>query len=146
YHRLEGEFAPASWEGVRRNLDQVRTLLPAFDRSTADASMESSDGAQRYLAGAGLLRQVAQQKQGARGLRSGIGANRKPLAAGPDECRRRRGELDAASRRVEGYVRQNDPMVSSMALDILDKARHGRDAVLDAFEQPRPDWPSLRDG
>jgi hypothetical protein len=146
YHRLEREFAPASWEGVRRNLDQVRSLLPAFDRSTADAAMESSDGAQRYLAGAGLLRQVAQQQQATLRLMSGIGDNLNALAAVRDECRRRRGELDAASRRVEGYVRQNDPMVSTMALDILDQARYGRDAVLDAFEQPRPDWPSLRDG
>ena len=63
-----------------------------------------------------------------------------------DECRQRRGELEAASRRVEGYFRQNDPLVSTMALDILDQARRGRDAVLAAFEQPRPDWPSLRDG
>src|SRR5262249_11332386 len=40
----------------------------------------------------------------------------------------------------------NGPVVGAMALDILDQARRGRDAVLEAFEQPRPDWPSLRDG
>ena len=146
YHRLEREFAPGSWEGVRQNLDQVHGLLASFDRLAADAAAESSDDAQRYLAGAALLRQLAQQQQAALRLMSGIGDSLNALSAVRDECRRRRGELDAAIRRVEGDFRQNDPMISTMALDILDQARHAREAVLDAFERPRPDWPSLRDG
>jgi septation ring formation regulator EzrA len=146
YQRLEHEFAPASWEGVSQSLDRIHGLLASFDRLAADAAVESSDDAQRYLAGAGLLRQLAQQQQAALRLMSGIGDNLNALSAVRDECRRLRGELDAAIRRVEDDFRRNDRKVSAMALDILDQARRAREVVLDAFEQPRPDWPSLRDG
>ena len=63
-----------------------------------------------------------------------------------EECRKRRGELEAVSRRVEGYFRQHDPELGTMALDILDQARRGRDSVLAAFDEPRPDWPSIARG
>lgn len=146
YHRLEREFAPASWQDVRPSLDQVRELLGSFEQATAEAAAQSTDEVQRYLAGAARLRQVAQQQQAALRLMSGIGDRLNALSAVRDECRRRRGDLDAATRRVEGAFRENDPMVGTMALQILDEARRGRDAVLNAFDRPQPDWPSIREG
>ena len=115
HHRLEREFAPSSWEGVRSNLDQVRNLLITFERGIADAAAESSDDAQRYLSAARGLRQFAQQQQSALRLMSGIGDRLNELSAIRDDSRRRRAELDAASRRVEDFFRQNDPMVGTMA-------------------------------
>ncbi len=146
FQRLVREFAPSSWENAARNLDQIRERLASFDQLAMDAAEAASDQDQRYLAAAGLLRQLAQQQQEALRLMSRIGEQLNALTALRDECRRRRGELDAASRRVDGYFHQNDSLVSTMALDLLDQAGRGRDSVLGAFDQPRPDWPALRDG
>jgi septation ring formation regulator EzrA len=146
FQRLQREFAPTSWEGAARNLDLIRERLSGFDRLAADAAEAASDDSQRYLAGAGLLRQLAQQQQEALRLMSRVGEQLNALTAARDECRRRRGELETLGRRVEAEFRQHDPMVSTMALDVLEKARGVRDAVLAAFEEPRPDWPAVRDG
>ncbi len=70
YQRLEREFAPASWESVARSLDRIRESMAAFDAMAAEAA---SDQSQRYLAAAGLLRQLAQQQQAALRQMSGIG-------------------------------------------------------------------------
>ena len=144
--RLEREFAPSSYSDAARNLEQVRDLLATFDGLAADAADAASDASQRYLAAAGLLRQLAQQQQAALRLMSGLGDRLNALTAVREECHKRRGELEAVSRRAEEFFRQYDPELSTMALDILDQARRGRDSVLAAFDEPRPDWPSLRDG
>jgi septation ring formation regulator EzrA len=146
FQRLQHEFAPTSWEGAARSMDQIRERLSGFDQLAADAAEAASDDAQRYLAAAGLLRQLAQQQQEALRQMSRIGERLNALTAARDECRRRRGELETVSRRVDAEFRQHDPIVSTMTLDVLDKARGVKDAVLAGFEQPRPDWPALLDG
>jgi septation ring formation regulator EzrA len=146
YHRLEREFAPSSWEGASRNLDRARDLLATFDGQAADAAEAASDHSQRYLSAARLIRQLAQQQQEALRLMSGLGNQVNTLTALRDDSRRRRGELEALARRVEGYFRQNDPLVSAVVRDVFDKAGRVRDSVQAAFDQPRPDWPALRDG
>ncbi len=131
---------------MAHNLDRIGGLIASFDAMATEAADAASDQSQRYLAGAGALRQLAQQQQSALRLMSGIGDRLNALTAVRDECRKRREELEATGRRVEAGFRQNDALIGTMALDILEEARRGRDAVLSAFEHPRPDWPSLREG
>ncbi len=146
YHRLEAEFAPSTWAEVARGMDQVRTLIGSFDRLTAEASDAASESSQRYLAAANALRGLAQQQKTALRLMSAISDRLNALTSVRAECRKRRDELEAASRQVEDVFRRNDPLVGSMALDLLGEARRNRDAVLAASERPRPDWPSVREG
>lgn len=146
YHRLEAEFAPSTWAEVARGMDQVRTLVGSFDRLTAEASDAASESSQRYLAAANALRGLAQQQKTALRLMSAISDRLNALTSIRDECRKRRNELEAASRKVEDVFRRNDPLVGTMALDLLAEARRNRDAVLAASERPRPDWPSVREG
>lgn len=146
YHRLEAEFAPETWDEVARGMDQVRALVGSFDRLTAEASDAASESSQRFLAAANALRGLAQQQKTALRLMSGISDRLNALASVRDECRKRRDELEAASRKVDEVFRRNDPLVSTMALDLLGEARRNCDAVLAASERPRPDWPSVREG
>jgi hypothetical protein len=144
HRRLEHEFAATSWESAARYLDQVRASLPTFDRLAADAAASATDESQKYLAGARMLRQLAQQQQAALRLMSGLGEQLNALSAVRDECRRRRGELEALGRRVEGYFRQYDPRIGRMAREQLEEATRGREQVTAGFDDPRPDWPAVR--
>jgi uncharacterized membrane protein YgcG len=145
YHRdLERGFAPASWQAVARNLDQARALVSTFDRLAEDAAASASAASQKYLAGARLLEQLAQQQQIALRLMSGLGEQLNALAALRGECQRRRGELEALGRRVASSLRQHDPILGAMAHDSLAAALEAQDRVLGQMDDPRPDWPAVR--
>ncbi len=128
YHQeLQRGFAPGSWQAVARNLDQARALLATFERLAADAAAMASASSQKYLAGAKRLEQLAQQQQVVLRLMSGLGEQLNLLSAARSECQKRRGELEALDRRVEGYFRQHDPIVGEIARGSLDSAlRAGR--------------------
>src|SRR5262249_18719766 len=52
YHgELERDFAPSSWTGVARNLDQARALVATFDRKVQDAVAVGSTARQEFLKG-----------------------------------------------------------------------------------------------
>ena len=48
---LERDFAPSSWTGVARNLDQAHALFATFDRQVQDAVAVASTTRQEYLKG-----------------------------------------------------------------------------------------------
>jgi hypothetical protein len=144
YHQeLQRGFAPGSWQAVARNLDQTRGLVATFDRLAADAAAMASAGSQKYLAGARRLEQLAQQQQIVLRLMSGLGEQLNLLSAARGECQKRRGELEALDRRVEGYFRQHDAVVGEMARGSLDSALRAREDVLAGFGESRPDWPAV---
>ncbi len=143
FRDLEQGFAPGSWQAVARNIDQARALLSTFDRMAADAAESASAGVQKYLAGASQLEQLAQQQQIALRLMSGLGEQLNALSRLRADCQKRRGELESAGRRVEGYFRQHGQAIGEIAVGSLDSAIRGRDEVLAGFEGGRPDWPSV---
>ena len=147
YHRqLESGFAPTSWQAVARNLDQARALLATFDRMAEDAAAMASAGSQDYLAGAKLIEQLAQQQRIVLRLMSGLGEQLNALATIRGECQKRRADLETRARRVEGYFRQHDPIIGAMARNSLDAANRARDQALAQMEEPRADWPAIRQG
>ena len=142
YRDLQQGFAPSSWQAVSRNLDQIRGLLAMFDRMAEEAAASASTGSQTYLAAARQLEQLAQQQQIALRLMSGLGEQLNALSAVRTECQKRRGELEAVGRRVEGYFRQHDQAIGEIAMGSLDSALRGREEALSGFQGARPDWPS----
>jgi hypothetical protein len=142
FRELQQGFAPSSWQAVARNLDQARALLATFDRMAEDAASASA-GSQKYLAAARQLEQLAQQQQIALRLMSGLGEQLNGLSAIRAECQKRRGEMEAIGRRVEGYFRQHDQAVGEIALGSRDSALRDREEVLAGFQGPRSDWPSV---
>jgi hypothetical protein len=142
HHDLERGFARGSWQAVARNLEQTRALVATFDRLAADAAAPASVGTQKYLAAARQLEQLAQQQKIALRLMSALGEQLNILSAARDECRKRRGELEALGRRVEGYFHQHDDAIGELARGSLDTAVRARDEALAGLEDPRPDWPA----
>ncbi len=69
---LEREFARESWQPMARNLEQARALMATFDRQANDAAAAATSTAQRYLAAAKSLEQLAQQQQIVLRLMSGL--------------------------------------------------------------------------
>ena len=57
---------------------------------------------------------------------SGLGEQLNGLSAVRAECQKRRAELEAVGRRVEGYFRQHDQAVGEIALGSLDSALRGQ--------------------
>ncbi len=128
------------WRGTST---RSRALLATFDRLAADAAAMASASLQKYLAGARRLEQLAQQQQIVLRLMSGLGEQLNLLSAVRGECQKRRGELEALDRRIEGYFRQHDPVVGEMARGSLDSALRGREEALAGFGESRPDWPAV---
>ncbi len=143
FRDLQQGYAPISWQAVARNLDQARALLSTFDRMAEDAAGLASTGSQKYLAAARQLEQLAQQQQIVLRLMSGLGEQLNALSAAHAECQKRRGELEMVGRRVEAYFRQHEQAVGEIAPGSLDGALRGLEEALAAFQEPRPDWPSV---
>ncbi|HZW31691.1 MAG TPA: hypothetical protein VFF52_13345 [Isosphaeraceae bacterium] len=147
YHRqLESGFAPTSWQPVARNLDQARALLATFDRMAEDAAAMAAPASQHYVAAAKLIEQLAQQQRIVLRLMSGLGEQLNALTTIRGACQKRRGELEALARRVEGYFRQHDSILGAMARNSLDAASQARDQTFARMEAPQPDWPAVGQG
>ncbi len=141
---LERDFAPSSWSGVARNLEQAHALLATFDRQIQDAAAAASSTNQEYLKGARMLEELARQQQIVLRLMSGLGEQLNSLIAVRDESRSLIDQLAARERQTEVLLRQNDQVVSDMARDSLTKAQQLRQEILLRSARPRPDWPALR--
>jgi uncharacterized membrane protein YgcG len=141
---LAREFARESWQPVARNFEQARALLANFDRLAKDAAAASTNTAQRYLAGAQLYEQLAQQQQIVLRLMSGLSEQLNSLIGVRNECRKLGDELAARERRVEPFITQHDPIVGDATRSSLSSAKQARADVVARAGQARPDWPALR--
>jgi len=141
---LEREFARESWQPVARNLEQARALLATFDRQAKDAAAAATITAQRYLAGAQLYEQLAQQQQIVLRLMSGLSEQLNSLISVRSECRKLGDELATRERQVELFIKQNEAIVGDVARSSLSSAQQGRADVVARSGQARPDWPALR--
>ena len=143
-HDLEREFARESWQPMARNLEQARALMATFDRQAKDAAAAAISTAQRYLAGAQLYEQLAQQQQIVLRLMSGLSEQLNSLIGVRNECRKLGDELATRERQVELFIRQNESIVGDVARSSLSSAQQGRAEIVARSGQSRPDWPALR--
>lgn len=142
---LQRDYAPASWQGVARNLDQAKALLDTFDRMSAEASEEGSDTKQNYLLGAKLFEELGRRQQIALRLMAGLGEQINILAAIRTEVHELNRQLESSDRKLETLFEQNREIVSSQARGLFESARRVAAEVTDKFADRRPDWPAIRD-
>jgi hypothetical protein len=141
---LEREFAPSSWTGVARNLDQAHALFATFDRQVQEAVAVSSTARQEYVKGSRLLEELARQQQIVLRLMSGLGEQLSSLIAVRDESRSLIEQLAASERQADSLIRQNEQKVGDTTRTSLAKAQQTRQEILLRSAQSRPDWPALR--
>jgi hypothetical protein len=142
---LERDFAPASWQGVARNLDQAKALLDTFDRKSAEATDEGSDSKQNYRLGARLFEELGRQQQIALRLMAGLGEQVNTLVAIRQEVQELNRQLETADRKVATLLEENSEVVSPQAQGLFDSARRAAAEVTDKLADRRPDWPAIRD-
>jgi hypothetical protein len=141
---LERDFAPSSWTGVARNLDQAHALFATFDRQVQEAVAVASTTRQEYLKGSRLLEELARQQQIVLRLMSGLGEQLSSLIALRDESRSLIEQLAASERQAEALFRRNEVIVGDATRASLAKAQQSRQEILLRSAQSRPDWPALR--
>jgi uncharacterized membrane protein YgcG len=141
---LERGFAPLSWTGVARNLEQAQALLATFDRQVQEASAAGSVTRQEYLKGSRLLEELARQQQIVLRLMSGLGEQLNSLFAARSESQSLIDQLASSERQAESLVEQNDLIVGDATRASLAKAQQTRQQILLRSTNPRPDWPALR--
>jgi hypothetical protein len=141
---LERDFAPASWQVVARNLDQARALLATFDSQAQQAAAAATVTNQEYVKGAALLTELARQQQIVLRLFSGLGEQLTSLIDVRKQCQKLNEDLAAREREAEQYLRQYDVIVGDVTRKTLSSARQTRDGAAARINQPRPDWPAVR--
>jgi len=143
---LEREFARSSWQAVARNLDQARALLATFDPQAQQAAAAVTATRQDYLKGAAAVEELARQQQIVLRLMSGLGEQLNSLVSVRNECKKLVLDLAGNERQTELLVRQNETVVSDVAQSSLERARQAKAEILARSADPRPDWPTLRQG
>jgi hypothetical protein len=143
-HDLDRDFARASWQNVARNLDQANSLLATFDRQAQEAAAVSTSSRQEYLKGAGLLEELARQQKIALRLMSGLGEQLNSLIDVRKECHKLNEDTAASERHAELFIRQNEEIVGDLARNSLATAQQARQDIIARSNEPRPDWPTLR--
>ena len=141
---LERDFAPSSWSGMARNLEQANALLATFDRQVQDAVAAASSNKQEYLKGAGLLEELARQQQIVLRLMSGLGEQLNSLIAVRDDSRKLIDDLAGRERQAEALIRQNEHVVGDVARQSMAKAQQVKREILSRTGTSRPDWPAVR--
>ncbi len=141
---LERDFAPSSWSGVARNVEQAQALLATFDRQVQDSASFASSTRQEYLKGARMLEELARQQQIVLRLMSGLGEQLNSLVALRNESRSLIDQLAGRERDAELLVTGNQSVVGDLARESLAKAQQSRQEILLRTARPRPDWPALR--
>ena len=127
---LERDFAPSSWTGVARNLDQAHALFATFDRQVQDAVAVGSTTRQEYLKGSRLLEELARQQQIVLRLMSGLGEQLNSLIAVRAESRSLIDQLAGSERQADSLIRQNDLIVGDATRASLAKAQQTRQEIL----------------
>jgi hypothetical protein len=61
-----------------------------------------------------------------------------------NQCKKLKDDLAARERQADLVIRQNDAIVSDVARDSLEHARHLKGEIIAWAAEPRPDWPNLR--
>ena len=143
-HDLDRDFARASWQNVARNLDQANSLLATFDRQAQEAAAVATSTRQEYLKGSALLEELARQQKIALRLMSGLGEQLNSLIDVRNECHKLNEETAASERQAELFIRQNDAVVGDLARNSLATAQQARQEIIARSNEPRPDWPTLR--
>ena len=145
YHNdLDRDFARSSWQAVARNLDQATSLLATFDRQAQEAAAAATSTRQEYLKGAAQLEELARQQKIALRLMSGLGEQLNSLIDVRNECHKLNEAAAASERQAELYIRENDPIVGDLARNSLATAQQARQEIIARSNEPRPDWPTLR--
>jgi hypothetical protein len=141
---LERDFSRASWQSVARNLDQANALIATFDRQAQEAAAAATLTRQEYLKGASILEELTRQQKIALRLMSGLGEQLNSLIDIRNDCHKLNDETAARERQIELYVRQNDSIVGDLARNSLETAQQARQEIIARSNEPRPDWPALR--
>jgi len=142
---LERDFAPASWQGVARNLDQAKALMNTFDRKAAEAAEEGSDTKQNYLLGARLFEELARQQQIALRLMAGLGEQVNTLVGIRKEVQELNRQLETADRKLASLFDQNGEIVGTEAQRLFESAHRAASGIARKINERRPDWPAIRD-
>jgi septation ring formation regulator EzrA len=140
---LRRDFAPSSWQNVAGNLAQARVLLETFDRKIQEASDASTTTAQKYLLGARLLGQVAQEQQVVFRLMAAIGEQLQGLRALREESQKLARTLEDREASAAQFFRKNGQVIGAMARNGLAAAEQLARQVRSLMNDRQPDWPRI---
>jgi hypothetical protein len=143
-HELERDFAGESWREVADHLPRARRLLDSAEALLQEAASASAAAVQHYFRASGLLDQVRQQQDEARGLLQAVGQSLRQLTELRQECQRRRQEVSDLARRVQTFLGTHQGVVRSGARSHFDAAEEGWRQVRGQAEGPRPNWTAVR--
>ncbi len=143
-HELERDFAPESWRAVADNLPRAQQLQESAAALLQEAASASDAAVQHYFRASGLLDQVRQQQDEARGLLQAVGQSLRQLTELRQECQRRRQEVSDLARRVQSYLDAHRGVVRPAARSRLDTAEDGWRQVGGQMDRARPNWPDVR--
>ncbi|APW63893.1 hypothetical protein [Paludisphaera borealis] len=141
---LKRDFAPASWQVVAGNLAQARALLETFDRKAQEAAQAADGSTQKYLLGARLIGQLAQEQNAVFRLMNAVGERLSGLKALRDESRKLAADLDDRDRQADAFFSQYDHVVGPQARASLESAGEARRQVARKSAGSQPDWPTIR--
>jgi hypothetical protein len=143
-HELERDFAAESWREVADNLPRARRLEESAEALLQEAASASAAAVQHYFRASGLLEQVRQQQDEARGLLQGVGQSLRQLTELRQECQRRRQEVSDLARRVQTFLASHHGIVRQGARSHFDAAEEGWRQLRGQMDGPRPNWTAVR--
>ncbi|QEH37512.1 Chromosome partition protein Smc [Aquisphaera giovannonii] len=141
---LKREFSPGSWQAVSGNLAQASKLLETFDAKADEAAAAATPAAQKYLLGSRLLGQLADEQRAVFRLMSGVADQLNALKAVRAESQDAARALDDLEHGTDGFFRQNDRAIGSVARGTFASAQESRKQAVGLMRDGRPDWPAAR--
>jgi uncharacterized membrane protein YgcG len=141
---LKRDFDPGSWQAVAGNLAQARALLETFGRKAEEAAQAADRSTQKYLLGARLIGQLAQEQNAVFRLMNAVGERLSALKALRDESRRLASDLEDRDREAGRFFSQYDHVIGAQARASLKEAEEAGKQVARKSSAAKPDWPTIR--